>query len=566
MKKLILGKAYPALKPDDCLCAGPWVFAGQEKLFPDWEKNFVFAPEPLADSQLLIYAAKTAQSISLEYLPAMAKFLHPQYFELSETYWETLLLPFMLDAARQITDRALRCRIMIETWKDLELSVTLLPENIEFNFKNEQDFLRRGALGHIFNHWLFSRLLESDWPENWQKVYEDTKEQNYSETGINLKNSFSIKDICRKISLMLLFPKLKGMKITQALRFSVSLLHICQKHDHSLDLRQNFLNPLLKIPLPADIFAIFKKCLPCSIKKLKHNKRIKKTDKPRFRIANIIAYEDSKYRQKLAYWRAGGNRLGYVQHGGNYGQVRTACDVEVVEYSQDAFFTWGWKKHGDCKGNFIPMPSLLLNAEANSWNENSAGKMIFVGAEMSAYGRRLDSSPTPLQFLEYRRAKALFFKALNMDIRKNTLYRPYFPLPGTFEDADWLLPQFSELEICKGALLPWLLNCRILVIDHPGTTMLEALAANIPVVLYWNRKHWPETYACEKLLDILQKAEIWFDNPQDAAKKVSLVWNCAIEWKNSNAYQNARKIYCKNQANAGNASINKIWTSTLEKI
>lgn len=212
----------------------------------------------------------------------------------------------------------------------------------------------------------------------------------------------------------------------------------------------------------------------------------------------------------------------------------------------------------------MPMPYPQLAALANRWRAGQDA--VFVGTEMAAFGYRLDSRPTPLQFLEYREAKARFFTELGNDLAARTLYRPYFDLPGTLRDAAWLLPRFPGLRLCKGPLLPHLLRCRLLILDHHGTTMLEAFAANIPVILYWNREHWPLTPACENLLDMLAECGIWQPGPEAAARKAREIWRNPSAWYGSDRVKRIRDYYRACQAMLPDGNLDACWISALKKL
>lgn len=552
--------------PENFLAAGPWCFCGQEKDFPDWPKKFTFAPEPLASSSRLPAAARAAQTLAVRMVRPMTQRLYEKADMLPAAYWQILLMPWLIDVAAQIVERSLRLDAMINIWGENKLAVTVLPRQCKFDFQDEHDFTLRGSLGSTFNHWLFSSMLRDRKPDSW--ILEELPEpvQNRQSTSPSTLADM-LRKKAREISLRLLFPVAKGMSSIQALRFSQSLNHRCNTPDHSLDLDTafNYQSDLDAISLPDDIEAIFWLTMPASIKKLRHGAI--KTDKsaPRLRMVNIVAHENCRYRQRLARWRAQGNRLAHSQHGGNYGMLKTGCASELVEYSQDIFFTWGWTTHGQHKGNFIALPSVQLSKELNSGNPQKDAALIFIGTEMSAYGHRLDSLPTPMQYVDYREAKAVFFRELAPEIQLHSFYRPYFPLPGTLEDAQWLLPQFSFLRLCKGKLLPQLLNCKLAVIDHHGTTLLETMAADVPILLYWDRKAWPLTAEAEILLDILEEAGIWHPDPSAAARKANEIWHAPQKWWQSSEVRSARNIFCKHQALAV-PNPDPAWITTLQQL
>lgn len=552
LTSLILGAMPANASPGHFLASGPWCFCGQEESFPDWETGFTFAPEPLADPDLLPVAARAAQTLCIRLVPAAAALLAPEPEQLPLIYWQLLLAPWLIDLASQIVDRALRCAAMRQAFGQRNLMVPLLPPDCEFNFRDEHDFTLRGSLGLTFNHWLFSRLLESAWPAAWEAAPQPAPQRHPAQATPH-KTSLSRKlhSLAHRLSLSLAFPKLKGMSASQALRFSWALRHPCSGPDHSLDLQKtfNFEADLARIFLPSDLTPILRAAMPESLKKLRHAPVKNSERKPRLRIAALAAHEDAVYRQKLAMFRAQGGRLAHIQHGGVYGLVETPCAAAITEYSQDIFFTWGWKKHGDASGNFAPMPSLPLSGRKA---RRPGKKLIFVGAEMPVYGRRLDSHPTPLQYVAYREAKSKFFEAIGEEILASSLYRPYFKLPGTLADAEWLLPRFPALGLCEGDLGSQIRNCRLLVLDHHGTTMLEAFAWDVPMVLYWNRDYWPLTEEGRSLLDMLMQAGIWQPTPEAAAAQARGIWDDPESWWAKPEIRLARQTFCAAQA----------WTST----
>ena len=565
---LILGRMPEGSQPEHFRAAGPWCFAGREELFPGWENSFQFAPEPLRDVNILAQTAREACAIFADNLPALAARLCPYSAALPDAYWETLLAPWGVDVARQIADRWQRVKAMTGTWGDLPLRVPLLPENCAFRFTGEHDFTLYGSLGISFNHWLFSRLLEACWPTAWRRKYLPPVNSVYGNSAPPALKE-RVKHWARRILLRLPFPRLKGVSLWQSLRFSLALAHTSRGQDRSLPLAATFGAAATGADahLPLDPLPIFLAALPEAFTRLEHPRALRKSrTAPRLRVASVLAYEDTIYRQKLAVWRGRGNRLMYVQHGSGYGQARVACLSAVVEYSQHAFVTWGWNDPAGCRGNFISLPYPQVARIAGRWKGTGGKSLLFVGTEMPLFAYRLDSWPTPLQLLRYRNDKARFFTALKKDLHPRALYRPYFPVPGTFKDADWLLPQFPRVRLCTGPLTRQMLRCRVFVIDHPGTTMLESLAADAPTVLYWSRDAWPQTSEHEELLDVLAEAGILHAGPEEAAAKVNSVFDDAPDWWKGETVQAARRQYCARYAMTVAGSENDCWVNTLTKL
>lgn len=562
---LALGLMPHGASPTSHWAAGPWCFAGQEDLFPHWEDNFHFAAEPLRNAPALAEAAvQQAKHLYAELLPALGRELCPHSQDLPPAYWETLLAPWAIIMAQQVVERWLRVRAMCQQWGDTPLCVPLLPADCHFDFAQEQDVVLYGVQGAAFNHWLFSRLLELHWPAAWRREMLPSCQHSFCHPR---PQESVLRRWLRQTQLALPCPRLKGMSSGQALRFSLALLHPSHGEDQSRSLsayqatgmggQANTTRTDLGWDVPTEVsLALFRAALPRSLRQLRHPASIRPTHRPRCRIASIHAYEDADYRQRLALWRGRGHRLVWVQHGGNYGQSRLACASAVVEYSQHAFITWGWDRHDASPGRFIPLPSLQLARlrDTRVAPPPGHGKLVFVGNELYAVGCRLDAHPTPLQVVASRKAKADFFAALPGTVQAASLYRPYFPLPGSLEDATWLLPRFAQVRLCTGPLLPHLLGCRLLVLDHPGTTLLEALTANIPCILFWDRQAWTQTPEADALLDGLAAAGIWQPGPQAAARTVTSIWEAPDDWWQQPARQEARRAFCRRYALTEDAS------------
>lgn len=567
---LVLGRMPPGATPATHRAAGPWCFAEQEDLFPGWETDYTFAPEPLADRALQARACAEAKALCVRTLPAIADTLCPHSRNLPAAYWETLLVPWVLAVARQIVERWWRIRAIVNVWGEESLHVLLLPQDCTFSFARSQDVILHGALGHDWNHWLFSRLLESVLPPAWSTAYLPAIHRTYG-SPLPLHGRPLLRAWLRALLLRLPFPPLKGMRIGQSLRYSLALLHRSRGADKATPLAAYAAAASdAAPPLPLDTLPIFLASLPRDLADLRHPMALRSNPLgPRLRVATVLAYEDAAYRQNLAIWRGRGNRLMYVQHGGNYGQVRTACDMELVEYSQHVFGTWGWTHHGTCHGNFVPVPYPQLAAEhaqaaRQTCQEGNSSDLLVIGTEMAAFPYRLESLPTPLQIMRYRKDKARFFAALPASIQSHAVYRPYFSVPGTLRDGAWLQERFSWLRLAEGPLAPHLARCRLLVLDHNGTSLLEAMAVNRPVVAFWQREHWPLTEEAEALLTVLATAGIWQPTPLQAAAKVAAVWDHPMDWWMCDDVQKARKAYCARQAMLADGGPDAVWIQLLQ--
>lgn len=571
-RKLILGAVPLKTSPEDTLIAGPWCFTGREDFFPDWEDKYVFAPEPFQNRDIQAKAIAEAEALAADSIPRLAKELCPGS-SLPEDYWETLLAPFAINTACIIADVWYRVQALIEAEGDSPLDVELLPESSSFLMGTDADVILRGALNPVCVHWIFSMLLRPVCPRPWSVRTGAYVSESYPVTppqGLRAR----LRDWARRASLCLPVPPLKGISLARSLRWSMALMHTSSSMDGSRSLRGHFSSAATgaKLDLPVDPMRIYTALLPQTIRDLKHPRDLRHMSSPKVRIASIHLYEDAAYRQKIAVWRGRGGRIVYLQHGGNYGMMKHRSAAEFVEYSQHAFITWGWTQYDGAAGarsgagTFLPLPSPQLAHLRDAW-QGGGVNILFVGTEMPSFGYQLDSHPTPLQNVQYREEKLWMLEALGKQRRDITLYRPYFPVPGTLDDAIWLLPQFSHVHLCSGELVPQILRCRLLVLDHHGTTLLEAMAANVPTICYWNPSHWPVSPAFQKVLLTMSKAGIWHSSPESAGEHINEIWPFLPAWWQSPKVQAARQEFLKTFALCPPAaSVDKQWLDTLHRL
>ena len=93
----------------------------------------------------------------------------------------------------------------------------------------------------------------------------------------------------------------------------------------------------------------------------------------------------------------------------------------------------------------------------------------------------------------------------------------------------------------NGKLQDKLLKCKLLILDHPGTTLNIALASNIPTICLWNPDAWAICRQAESYFMDLKKSGILFSDPIKAATHVNDVFNNVQGWWDQRDIQIARK-------------------------
>ena len=69
---LVLGPMPLKAAPQTHIAAGPWCFAEREDFFPDWEENYLFAPDPLLDRNEEDRLIREAETLAADVIPRPA--------------------------------------------------------------------------------------------------------------------------------------------------------------------------------------------------------------------------------------------------------------------------------------------------------------------------------------------------------------------------------------------------------------------------------------------------------------------------------------------------------------
>ena len=74
---LVLGPMPLKAAPQTHIAAGPWCFAEREDFFPDWEENYLFAPDPLLDRNEEDRLIREAETLAADVIPRLSGELQP---------------------------------------------------------------------------------------------------------------------------------------------------------------------------------------------------------------------------------------------------------------------------------------------------------------------------------------------------------------------------------------------------------------------------------------------------------------------------------------------------------
>lgn len=555
MKRLWLASIPKNYKVGKDILLGPWCVLGKEKQYPDLSM-LVFEPDPFNSFEEMKYAAKLTSDYADYYLTILAEQLNKKNdIQYSLKFWRILLMPWLLTVTQITWVKQKIINDLISKYKNHDVTVELIEDGIDWNFADSMDFLRNGLQDMHFNHWLFSRLLERKVPDNWKIYYSKLKliKKYRTESQDTLKIR-----IARLISGILPIFSHQGVNM-----FDASILEIVLILK-SLILKSTGVNSnnhkynAIEMDWNLNWDSLVFNTIPKSLVDI----RQKKNKLPKMARINIRSYTNlygnDKKREKIAICVERGAKLILTQHGGCYGTNLVHSRPASMEYKSDLFISWGWEKVGYSENNIIPASTPILSKYIYRQKSN---KMIFVNSSFELWQKRMDSVRQPNQHVNARNDVVKFFSNLRDEIQENCLFRPFHYGSPSLDDREYIASRLPNIDLLEGKLHDELMKCKLLVLNAPNTTFNIAMSANIPTICFWDQKDWGFDPIAKPYFDALKNAGIIYENPIDAAQKVTGVWSEVDNWWQQDTIQAARKEWARQYARTS-----KHWRSEWIKI
>lgn len=236
-----------------------------------------------------------------------------------------------------------------------------------------------------------------------------------------------------------------------------------------------------------------------------------------------------------------GSPLIIVQHGGHYGSGLFSATEEHEIKISDKYLTWGWSSPKSDKT--LAVGNLKESVNRVKYSKN--GKALIVGLGMPRYSYRMYAVPVANQFLDYFKEQNEFVSALNADVLKQLVVRPYDKDYGWDMRSRWR-ERHPKIVIDKGqkTIRNMMSQTRIYIATYNATTYLESLLWNVPTIIFWNPSYWELRPEAKESYDLLKSVGIFHESPHSAAAKINEVWDDVDLWWQSDAVQTARVKFC----------------------
>ncbi|KGF72290.1 hypothetical protein DO97_10810 [Neosynechococcus sphagnicola sy1] len=258
-------------------------------------------------------------------------------------------------------------------------------------------------------------------------------------------------------------------------------------------------------------------------------------------------YSDEAFKFLAAAAADRGCRLISGDHGGGWGFMRLSSFDWYDRQFADTLIACGWAD--PAAPGYLNLPSLftsgLLSLTAPPPRSESDGQILFAATSHSRYLYRFHSCPVGSQMEGYLDRQQQFLAALPESVRSHLLWRSY-PVEHGHAVSQRIADHFPEVQLDDASTYPFrqrLNCCRILVVDHPSSTYLEALAANIPSVMFWDRNRWEAPLAAEPEFAELRRVGILWDSPQAAAAHLTKIASDPWVWWGQPSVQSVRQAF-----------------------
>ena len=553
MKRLILSTIPDDFDPERDLPLGPFCFIGKEHVYAGWE-NVDFLPDPFLNMEVILEAEKVTVSYIKNLIRPLTDELNTKNVTgYSEKFWQIIILPYVFVLIHAVFERQARLFQFIEKYKNEPIFVELLPGNMSWEFSDTSEFMHLGILNPAYNHWLFSRILEENIPERWEAVYIKVPATG---GGTIIDKAYRKQKLKQTLIDKIQYNRcglIGGISLAETFLWSAYLNFkpVSNASRSSEDVYQHIkTNDVLR----TDIKNILLKSMPVCFKYLNLLNIPSVKPKPgKLRLVGTSLYYNDNLKYFYAKCVEGGERLVCTQHGGG------GCGFKIlpwradIEYKHHAYLSWGWDKQEDYPGNIRPVSSPLLTRFQNKHSQRTE-TLLMVGTAVYSYSFRLSSEPQAVQGIDYRKEKVSFIENLNMDIFKEMSYRPYMNENGALADRSYIEKQFPGITICDGHFHREMLSCKLLIVDHPGTTLWMALAANVPTISFWNEHHWTMSRQAAPHFDAMKEAGMFCESGKAAADKVNELWEDITGWWSGSDTQMIRKDFCYHHARS-----NRLW-------
>lgn len=264
-----------------------------------------------------------------------------------------------------------------------------------------------------------------------------------------------------------------------------------------------------------------------------------------------------------------GSKLVIGQHGGGPFHRYSSGMQQEIDIS-DLYMTTG--NGNQLYSHIRDVGQFFARLSHGKWDPK--GSLLVITVLMPKKIIDIRSMPMGDQMLSYFDDQFRFYNCLVEPIKEKTkirLYNTNSKLGNQKSDFGWGVvnrwkSRFPnvQLEQPSKRMSFSVQKCRLFISTYNATTYNESLAANIPTVIYWDKRYWEYANYAEKDFNMLRSVGIFHDSPESAARHVNKVWNDVNEWWKNENVQSVRRAFCRKYANLDKKVIKRFANVMIE--
>lgn len=560
-----------AVRPGLDLVLWPGCYPGDAVFDPAWPPvPFI---DPLRDNDRSQLEALRTMHFAEEQLAEWTERLNAQHgTSYSEAFWRVVVTPWLLELAQRIWRSFVTLEAVIAEHGERPMRVEIWTRPVQWEFSTIKQFFDHQLLDDSFNWWVDSLVLKAIAPAHWT-LTETTAPPVRKAVKPSFQPSPNLKRrIIRWVKYRLGFSDVLGAGAWGLL--IAALVNFGRPRSPAMGLK-----PVLQPaePLPEIFRRVFEAVAPQVMP------RAYGADFPEFcRIAQRIPYRPGRLRigtidawneqEKVisAHAAEAGEVLVQIQHGGGYGMHRGRRRTCITEYAYGPFITWGWTRHCDYSGRFVPLPSPKLSRLADRYGANGGhgandGTAILIGERIRWRECRLVQQPSASGWKQYLDDVVELLQALPEPIGGKVRIRPYREILDCDTDlAEYIKSRYRPFPRVDGPLDPALQRCKLAIMT-PGTTLHFTMAANIPTLMFWTEGQFPMSPEARPFMDAFRDCGVYCATAEEAAAQLTRVWDDVDGWWLSDPVQRARKAWVDHYARTDRAWFRQ-WVTTLRRL
>ena len=186
----------------------------------------------------------------------------------------------------------------------------------------------------------------------------------------------------------------------------------------------------------------------------------------------------------------------------------------------------------------LPANKLMNKAIIKSSKEY----LTVIGFELPKFAYRMQSGPNSSLMVQHIRQQASFLENISDGILIKLNFRPHSY--DSWGSTQLIAQKFGSQSIStrKNIYRDFAVS-RLIICTYPMTTFSEAMLSNIPTILLLDGDTWELEPKFHKIVKELQKAQIIFSDPIEAASHINRYWLEPYDWWMRAEVQRARSSY-----------------------